>query len=564
MNQLSSRRYLLIAALFIAGAVGASASDRFALAIGSHDMLVVFGPNGDQKASLPLPTISQNVTIDNTTCQISYGRDANDMLTAIVAPNPTQPQDLHFNVLGKSVDTDKSAVVTLTFSKELKSVKVDPGYVGQVDVNSRRLQHDAVINRGVRSNLVARTPNPQAGVEDGTAPESAVAAATKTFPASANALPPISTPVPSPASTGASNQPANVALDSVPSVHAPQPEQADDASQLPFTSTATPGPSTVSVVGSDLSPKQHTLYWAEPITAPNGVAPQVAGNQMKLIEVQGSVSVMAPGSNSIPGSNDMLISSGSTISTGGDASAALFMGGVNSIRLLPGTEVQVTQQMDGSVRKTVIALRRGTVFSRVGHRSGERQDYQVQSPEGVAMAKGTEFADSLANGHHYVFVVKGIVAMLVNGIQTGLLTPTNSNLAAGAMPNAEDGNNVLFQILTELQPYQTKLKTVIADINNGTATPSEIGFFDSLRKTFSVAVDDVYDPTHPNSFLGAFTSTTGYGDSPGSSLERPQDFSTPNPLNPYNGFQEGDAQPFVTPATTPQTPAELPVNQPPS
>jgi hypothetical protein len=474
------------------------------------------------------------------------------MLTAIVAPNPTQPQDLHFNVLGKSVDTDKSAVVTLTFSKELKSVKVDPGYIGQVDVNSRRLQHDAVINRGAHSDLLARTPNPQAGVEDGTQPDSAVAAATKTFPASANTLPPITTPVPPPAAPVAANQPANMGSgNGATSVHAPQPDVADDASQMPFTATATPGPSTVSVAGSDASPRQHTLYWSEPITPPSGAAPQVSSNEMKLIEVQGDVSVMAPGGSSQAAANEMLVPSGSTISTSGNASAALFMGGVNSIRLLPGTEVQVTQQLDGSVRKTVVALRRGTVFSRVGHRSGERQDYQVQSPEGVAMAKGTEFADSLANGHHYVFVVKGIVAMLVNGIQTGLLTPTTSSLAAGAMPTAADGNQVLFQILTELQPYQPKLKTVIADINNGSATPSEIGFFDSLRKTFSVAVDDVYDPSHPNSFLGAFTSNTGFGDSVNSSIERPQDFSAPNPLNPFNGFQQGDAQPFVTPATTP-------------
>jgi hypothetical protein len=215
---------------------------------------------------------------------------------------------------------------------------------------------------------------------------------------------------------------------------------------------------------------------------------------------------------------------------------------------MPGTEVQVTQQLDGSVRKTVIALHKGTVFSRVGHRDGEKQNYQVQSPEGVAMAKGTEFADSLANGHHYVFVVKGIVAMLMNGIQTGLLTPTSSSLASGAMPNATDGNQVLFQVLTALQPFQTKLKTVIADINSGTATPAEIGFFDSLRKTFSVAVDDVYDPTHPN-LIGAFTSNTGSGDSVHSLVVRPQD--SIGTLNPFNGFLQGISQPFITPLTTP-------------
>ena len=113
------------------------------------------------------------------------------------------------------------------------------------------------------------------------------------------------------------------------------------------------------------------------------------------------------------------------------------------------------------------------------------------------------------------------------------------------MPPATDAAKVLYEVLNALQPFQTKLQQVIADINNGTATPAEIGFFDSLKSTFSVLVDDVYDPTHPNAFLGAFTSMTGFGDSNHSMLERPQDFLNPNPLNPFNGFQQGTAPPLL-------------------
>ena len=113
------------------------------------------------------------------------------------------------------------------------------------------------------------------------------------------------------------------------------------------------------------------------------------------------------------------------------------MGGVNSVRLMPDTEIQVTQQVDGSLRKTVVALQRGTVFNRVGHHDGEKQSYQVETPQGVSVAKGTEFADSLTNGHHYVFVVKGIVATIMNGIQTGTLIALPNNVASGAMPPAD-------------------------------------------------------------------------------------------------------------------------------
>jgi hypothetical protein len=565
MNKPSFIRFLLVSALLLtAGAASALAADRFSVAVGTHERLLVFGPNGDQKADLPLPSISQNVAVGATMFQVSYGRDANDLLTAIIAPDPSQPQDLHFNVLGKAIDTDKSAVVTLTFSKSLNGVKVDPGYVGQVEVNSHLLGHDSAANRMPRPGMIAPTPTPSPQVMLTAAAEThtdstAVSSANFSAPATAAApsAPPITTPVPEPTGAGALNQTANVvdpsdaAADHV-SDHAPQPMQVNDASQMPFTATATPGPSTVSPAGGDVTPHQHSLYWAEPITPPNGVAPTVGSNEMKLIEVKGPVSVTFPGKESQDGQEGMIVPSGSTIATSGGSSVAVFMGGVNSVRLMPDTEVQITQQVDGSIRKTVVALHQGTVFSRVGHRDGETQSYAVQSPEGMAVAKGTEFADSLASGHHYVFVVKGIVAMLVNGIQTGLLTPTQSNLASGAMPPSSDGNKVLFSVLTALQPFQTKLQGVIADINKGTATPQELGYFDSLRNTFSVLVDDFYDPTHPNSYIGAFTSGTGFGDSLHSSLERPQDFAYPNP---NNGFLppsiDALQHPFVTPAATP-------------
>jgi len=550
---------LILAVLAMAGATSAFAADRFAVAVGAHDMLLIFGPKGDQRAELPVPSISQNVAVGATLFQVSYGRDANGLLTAIIAPDPSQPQDLHFNVLGKAIDTDKSAVVTLTFSKSLNNVKIDPGYIGEVEVNSHRLGHDSASNRSMTPTAIPATPTPSpqvtltAAAETPTPPP-ADAATVAATPATPPAAPPVTTPVPEPTGPVALNQPANLtdpseAAENHVSDHAPEPMQVNDASQMPFTATATPGPSTVSPAGGDITPHQHSLYWAEPITPPSGSAPQVGSHEMKLIEVKGPVSVTLPGSESRDGQEGMLLPSGTTVSTSGGSSAAVFMGGVNSVRLMPDTEVQITQQIDGSIRKTVVALHQGTVFSRVGHRDGETQNYQVQSPEGVAMAKGTEFADSIANGHHYVFVVKGIVAMLINGVQTGLLTPTQSNLASGAMPPASDGNKVLFAVLTALQPFQTKLQHVIADINNGTATPAELGFFDSMRNTFAVLVDDIYDPTHPNSFLGAFTSQTGFGDSFHSSLPRPQDFGYPNPnglLPPSDGFQH----PFVIPAVT--------------
>jgi hypothetical protein len=587
MKKLSPARCLFLSALLVfSGALAASAADRFSLAVGSHDLLTVFNAKGERKAELPLPAISQTVVVDGATFQISYGRDASGLLTAIIAPNPTQPEDLHFTVLGKSIDSDREAVVTLTFTKNLGGVKVDPGYVGEVEVNSQHLRRDSAVNRSMQHAplLVAYSPaatepaTPGASGTMSTDPNPAfnpsnhsTAWATKPAHPTANApVTAISLPVPTPDTPIAANEPANSADpaqagDDRVSDHAPLPLQANTASQMPFTATATPGPSTVSVVGPETQPKQHSLYWAEPITSPDGTAPQVGANQMKLIEVTGDVSITLPDGGTSSGQDGMLVPSGSTVATSGGSSAALFMGGVNSVRLMPDTKIKVTQQVSDSLRKTVIALQEGTVFNRVGHHDGETQSYQVETPEGVAVAKGTEFADSLTDGHHYVFVVKGIVAMIMNGIQTGTLSALTNSLASGSMPPASNGNNILFSILTRLQPFQYHLQKVIADINNGTASSAEIGYYEKLKNTLTILVDDVYDPTHPNGFLGAFTSQTGFGDSTHSDLERPQDFSTPNPNNEFNGLvlpsHESDSNPFPTPAVDPgATPSSPPIS----
>jgi hypothetical protein len=117
----------------------ASADDHFAIAVGAHDNLVVFGPNGARAAELSVPTIGQVVAVGDVSFQVSYGSDARGRLTAVLAPSADAPTDLHFNVLGKSVDADR-AVVTMVFSLNLQHVTIHAGYGGRVEVNSRRVR----------------------------------------------------------------------------------------------------------------------------------------------------------------------------------------------------------------------------------------------------------------------------------------------------------------------------------------------------------------------------------------------------------------------------------------
>jgi len=138
---LADRFHALLTALifFVAASSLAMGEDRFAVTVGAHDKLVIFGPKGERVAELPVPSIAQPVAIGSMSFQVSYGRNAKEELTAILTPNSTAPGDLHFDVLGKSVDADK-AVVTLIFSSNLKGVSVHAGYGGRVEVNSRRIR----------------------------------------------------------------------------------------------------------------------------------------------------------------------------------------------------------------------------------------------------------------------------------------------------------------------------------------------------------------------------------------------------------------------------------------
>jgi hypothetical protein len=468
--------------LFLAMSSWALADDRFAVAVGPHSTLVIFGPKGERVAELTIPSISQPVTVGSTSFQVSYGRDANDLVTAIFAPSPSDPQGLHFNVLNKSVDTDKQAVITLTFTSGFSSVMVDPGYIGMVQVNSRNVRHhsladDTYIPRPVTPTR-APTPQgiepvpPQRTSESAPAPHPSADMTPRDIPA------PVFHPSPAPATIESSPH-----VSSAPPPAAPAPVGAAPVNPLAGTLIrGIPGPP--------------VAFWSEPVTPPNGPPPPIRPNEMKLVEVHGPVTVKTPDGNIVPGTNGMILPSGSTVQTASHASAAVFMGGVNSARLLPETEIAVQQNVNGSVRKTSIDLRQGTVFSRIGRRVGEKQDYQVRTPQGVAAARGTEMVDYLSpSGHHFIYVAKGTVDVYVDGVLTKVLTghpgdpPT---LDATVLPPSDDDLDlVLEDILNDLAPYNEKLLGVIDRRHDGTATQADNDFYESIKNTFAEGPDDL-------------------------------------------------------------------------
>ena len=161
----TSRIFNVLAALAGFAAFSHLAADdaRFLLAVGSHDDLLISGPGGEAIADVPVQTVGKSITMGTTTARVSYGRDANGQLTAVLAALAQDSDALHFSAGGKSIDVDK-AIVTLTFSPDSRDVAVAPGYVGTVEVDShmlpaRRLADDAPVPpASAPTDLVMPTP----------------------------------------------------------------------------------------------------------------------------------------------------------------------------------------------------------------------------------------------------------------------------------------------------------------------------------------------------------------------------------------------------------------------
>lgn len=473
---LPRRQALKALLLLVAMATSSHAADRFALAVGPHGSLIVFGPKGERVAELPVPSIAQNVNVGATSFQVSYGRDANDMLTAIVVPNPSSPQDLHFNVLNKAIDSDKSAVVTLTFSSNFDRVTVDPGYVGLVEVNNEKARHRQYVDDVPAPRRTAPAPTTSTPADDYVPAARTTTTTTSTTTSSVASYEP---------TTSTSYLPG-------------------DTSSLPTTPIAASNADSKEGTHVHLRNNQEPLYWSEPVTPPGGPPPAVASNEMKLVEVRGPVTVIMPNGVSQDAHDGMLVPSGATVSTSANASAAVFMGGVNSARLMPESEAVIDQQVSHSVRKTSIDLHNGTIFSRVGRRAGESQDYKVRTPEGVAAARGTDFADHRSpDHHHYTFVAKRIVELYMEGKLYKILNGGDpATVDSGVMPPGPDNaDEVFYQILVQLQPFNTKLEGVLYRIGNGTATPADLDFYNDLKDTFFEYVtnyENTFDDFYPN------------------------------------------------------------------
>jgi hypothetical protein len=127
----------------------------------------------------------------------------------------------------------------------------------------------------------------------------------------------------------------------------------------------------------------------------------------------------APGSGSFaPLRAGQVLPVGSTVRTGDDGSAVLQTTPGSAIRIGNDSVLKINElafaQSNGAVteRKARLDLTSGAVSAMIDPSTPKITDFQIQTPQGVAAARGTFYAVTVMHQHTYVSVDHGKVAVL--------------------------------------------------------------------------------------------------------------------------------------------------------
>jgi hypothetical protein len=152
-------------------------------------------------------------------------------------------------------------------------------------------------------------------------------------------------------------------------------------------------------------------------------APDLHADTVKALvdAVQGTVEFAPPGSSSFsPLKKGQELGVGSTVRTGSDGGAditttpgsAIHVGNDSNLRL----NALAFAKSGGAVtqREAHIELSKGVVSALIDPSTPKITDFQVQTPEGAAAARGTFYAVMVQHGHTYVSVNQGKVGAIAD------------------------------------------------------------------------------------------------------------------------------------------------------
>lgn len=138
-----------------------------------------------------------------------------------------------------------------------------------------------------------------------------------------------------------------------------------------------------------------------------------AEDKARVSSVSGTVTYAATGAGSFsPLTAGAEIPIGSRVRTGSDGTAVIVVVSGAAMQVSENSDVTIeAMSSDAAKRKALVSLRTGTVSALIDPKRSKQTDFKIQTPQGVAAARGTFYGVTVQKGKTYVGVKKGKVGV---------------------------------------------------------------------------------------------------------------------------------------------------------
>jgi hypothetical protein len=140
----------------------------------------------------------------------------------------------------------------------------------------------------------------------------------------------------------------------------------------------------------------------------------------RVSSAKGEVSYAEPGSSKFkPLAAGGELPAGSTVRTGAGAEAVIVLVPGAAVRIAESSDVTLKEMAvagadadaQSAKRKALLSLKDGTVSALIDPKRSKETDFKIQTPQGVAAARGTFYAVTVEGGKTYVGVKRGKVGV---------------------------------------------------------------------------------------------------------------------------------------------------------
>jgi hypothetical protein len=139
----------------------------------------------------------------------------------------------------------------------------------------------------------------------------------------------------------------------------------------------------------------------------------LAEDMARISSVSGQVSYAASeGADFKPLKAGAEIPTGSRIKTGKDGTAVVIVVSGAAMQVGENSDLTIEEMRSTEAkRKALVSLKSGTVSALIDPKRSKQTDFKIQTPQGVAAARGTFYGVTVKKGKTYVGVKKGKVGV---------------------------------------------------------------------------------------------------------------------------------------------------------